>query len=314
MLPGHKGKAERRGHAAPGRARSQRRRPEAAAASRAAGRGQRDQDLSGPRRLREPDAGDAPAPTRHRRKRASTSRALDVREVAKVILGDYLKESYTVHPAVAGTVTFRTDQADPAQGAAAHARDAAAPEQRRGGDRGGHLQDPADRHGARLGIAARWAGRCSRSRRDSPSCVVPLKFVGAREMARMLEPFAADNTIRVDEVRNMLILAGQPARDEAPDRHHRAVRRRLARRLFGRPLPDQERRREVDRGRHGQALRPRGAEPARGRRARDSDRAPERAPGGDDAAEVPGPGAGRGSSASTRWAAPRAARASSSTT
>ena len=24
--------------------------------------------------------------------------ALDVREVAKVILGDYLKESYTVHP------------------------------------------------------------------------------------------------------------------------------------------------------------------------------------------------------------------------
>src|SRR5262249_37022512 len=32
---------------------------------------------------------------------------LDVREVAKVILGDYLRQSYTVHPAVAGTVTFR---------------------------------------------------------------------------------------------------------------------------------------------------------------------------------------------------------------
>src|SRR5258708_7431567 len=32
----------------------------------------------------------------------------DVREVAKAILGDYLKESYTVHPAVTGTVTFRT--------------------------------------------------------------------------------------------------------------------------------------------------------------------------------------------------------------
>ena len=31
-----------------------------------------------------------------------------VREVAKVILGDYLKESYTVHPSVTGTVTFRT--------------------------------------------------------------------------------------------------------------------------------------------------------------------------------------------------------------
>jgi general secretion pathway protein D len=34
--------------------------------------------------------------------------SLDVREVAKVILGDYLKETYTVHPAVTGTVTFRT--------------------------------------------------------------------------------------------------------------------------------------------------------------------------------------------------------------
>ena len=31
--------------------------------------------------------------------------ALDVREVAKVILGDYLKQSYTVHPLVQGTVT-----------------------------------------------------------------------------------------------------------------------------------------------------------------------------------------------------------------
>src|SRR4030095_9574172 len=33
---------------------------------------------------------------------------LDIREVAKVILGDYLKASYTVHPQVSGTVTFRT--------------------------------------------------------------------------------------------------------------------------------------------------------------------------------------------------------------
>src|SRR5260221_1390496 len=32
----------------------------------------------------------------------------DIREVAKVILADYLKESYTIDPQVAGTVTFRT--------------------------------------------------------------------------------------------------------------------------------------------------------------------------------------------------------------
>ena len=34
--------------------------------------------------------------------------ALDIRSAAKVILGDYLRESYTVHPGVTGTVTFRT--------------------------------------------------------------------------------------------------------------------------------------------------------------------------------------------------------------
>jgi len=34
--------------------------------------------------------------------------AADVREVAKVILADYLKESYTIDPQVTGTVTFRT--------------------------------------------------------------------------------------------------------------------------------------------------------------------------------------------------------------
>jgi general secretion pathway protein D len=38
--------------------------------------------------------------------------------------------------------------------------------------------------------------------------VVPLKYVGAREMAKLLEPFAADNTVRVDETRNLVIIAG----------------------------------------------------------------------------------------------------------
>src|SRR5262249_14445912 len=38
--------------------------------------------------------------------------------------------------------------------------------------------------------------------------VVPLKFVGAREMFKLLEPFAPPETIRVDEVRNLIVLAG----------------------------------------------------------------------------------------------------------
>src|SRR5689334_13474722 len=51
----------------------------------------------------------APAPAPAGPEEASLNfEALDVREVAKVILGDYLKQSYTVLPLVQGTVTFRT--------------------------------------------------------------------------------------------------------------------------------------------------------------------------------------------------------------
>lgn len=38
--------------------------------------------------------------------------------------------------------------------------------------------------------------------------VVPLKWVGAKEMERILTPIAPENTVRVDEVRNLVILAG----------------------------------------------------------------------------------------------------------
>jgi len=38
--------------------------------------------------------------------------------------------------------------------------------------------------------------------------VVPLKWVGAKEMERILTPLAPENTIRVDEIRNLVILAG----------------------------------------------------------------------------------------------------------
>lgn len=132
---------------------------------------------------------------------------LDVREVAKVILGDYLKESYTVHPAVAGAVTFRTIKPIP--------RKELLPT----------LEMLLRQNGAALVVeeglykivpVAMVRGSVSPvlggPMRPIPPgfsvVVVPLKFVGAREMARILEPIAADNTVRVDETRNMLILAG----------------------------------------------------------------------------------------------------------
>jgi general secretion pathway protein D len=133
--------------------------------------------------------------------------ALDVREVAKVILGDYLKESYTVHPGVQGTVTFRTIRPIPLR------------------DLLPTLEMLLRQNGAAVvkeeGIykilpVAQVRGSVSPQlgggNRPLPAgfsvIVVPLKFVGAREMQKLLEPFAADNTIRIDETRNLIVMAG----------------------------------------------------------------------------------------------------------
>ena len=133
--------------------------------------------------------------------------ALDIREVSKVILGDYLKQSYTVHPQVTGTVTFRTVKPIPMkdllptlemllrQNNAAVVR-----------EEGIYKILPINQ--VRGSVSPQLGGESRPLPQGFSVQVVPLKFVGAREMAKLLEPFAADNTVRVDEVRNLVILAG----------------------------------------------------------------------------------------------------------
>jgi general secretion pathway protein D len=133
--------------------------------------------------------------------------ALDVREVAKVILGDYLKESYTVHPGVSGTVTFRTIRPIPRkdllptlemllrQNNAAVVR-----------EEGVYKILPVA--AVRGSVSPQLGGSVLPIPGGYSVLVVPLKYVGAREMAKLLEPFAADNTVRADEIRNLVVLAG----------------------------------------------------------------------------------------------------------
>ena len=60
--------------------------------------------------------------------------------------------------------------------------------------------------------AARYRRSWAASNRPLPPgfsvVVVPLKYVGAKEMVKLLQPFAADNTIIPDETRNLVIVAG----------------------------------------------------------------------------------------------------------
>ena len=132
---------------------------------------------------------------------------LDVREVAKVILGDYLRQSYTVHPGVQGTVTFRTVRPIarkdllPTLEMLLRQNNAAVVI-----EEGVYKILPIQ---AVRGSVSPQLGNTSQPIPQGFSVlVVPLQWVSAREMAKLLEPFAADNTVRVDETRNLVVIAG----------------------------------------------------------------------------------------------------------
>ena len=131
----------------------------------------------------------------------------DVREVAKVILGDYLKVSYTVHPGVSGVVTFRTVKAIPMRDLLPtlelllRQNNAAVVI-----EEGLYKVVPIAQ--VRGSVTPQIGGVSTPIPQGFSVVVVPLKFVGAREMEKLLQPFAPDNSIRVDEVRNLVVMAG----------------------------------------------------------------------------------------------------------
>lgn len=136
----------------------------------------------------------------------------EIREVVKVVLGDVLKENYIVDPRVQGTITVRTSKP--------MSRSALLPT----------LEMLLRMNGAVLvretsgifkivptgaaikGTASPRLGGGGRALADGHSVqIVPLQYVGAREMAKILEPFAPEGgggVVRVDETRNLLILSG----------------------------------------------------------------------------------------------------------
>jgi general secretion pathway protein D len=133
--------------------------------------------------------------------------ALDIRSAAKVILGDYLRESYTVHPGVTGTVTFRTIKPIP--------RSALLPTLEmllRQNNAAVVYEDGIYKvipiSAVRGSVSPQLGGATTPLPQGYSVLVVPVKFVGAKEMAKLLEPFASENTVRVDEFRNLVILAG----------------------------------------------------------------------------------------------------------
>ncbi|ABA57274.1 General secretion pathway protein D [Nitrosococcus oceani ATCC 19707] len=131
----------------------------------------------------------------------------DIREVVKTILGDILEENYVIDRAVQGTVTVQTGRPLP--------KDALMPT----------LETLLRLNNAALiqaeglnkivplnqAVQGNLSPRLSRAKSTVGYDVriMPLDYIGAGEMEKILEPFVPkDGLVRVDPARNLLILAG----------------------------------------------------------------------------------------------------------
>ncbi|HSS63229.1 MAG TPA: type II secretion system secretin GspD [Gammaproteobacteria bacterium] len=130
-------------------------------------------------------------------------------EVVKVILADLLKQNYVIDPGVQGAVTLQTSEPLP--------RESLVPTLemllRMNGAalvRRGDLYHVVPRESALRGLTSPQLGNTTAPLPRGYSVrVVPLRYVSAGEMQKILEPFVtAGNIVRVDTQRNLLILAG----------------------------------------------------------------------------------------------------------
>ena len=133
----------------------------------------------------------------------------DIRVLIQAILGDYLHESFTIHPQVTGNVTVRTSQP-------VAKRDLVPMLEMMLRDNGqvmvredGLYKIRPQTVSMRGTTTPQVAGTTPLPNGFSVQ-MVQLKFVGAKDMQRILEPYAIDPavSVRTDDVRNLVILSG----------------------------------------------------------------------------------------------------------
>lgn len=134
----------------------------------------------------------------------------DIREVVKNLLGDLLGLNYIIDPRVQGTVSIRTARPIPRSGVFSLLETVL---------RGANASIVEDGPYWRVlptseairGYAKPMSGeQFSRSPMRGTSVVVyPAQHVGAKELMRLMEPFARDaaNTLRIDELRNFVFIS-----------------------------------------------------------------------------------------------------------
>jgi general secretion pathway protein D len=134
----------------------------------------------------------------------------DLREVVRTILGDILKENYIVDPKVGGSITLRTTRPIP-KSAAMHTLEEVLRMN------GAVMIREADGVFRIVPSAVAGKGNTTPQLADISKPlpggysiqIVPLKYIGVVDMARILEPLAGEpSSVRIDPVRNLLTLSG----------------------------------------------------------------------------------------------------------
>jgi general secretion pathway protein D len=131
----------------------------------------------------------------------------DIREIVKNILGDSLNENFMIDPRVTGTVTIRTPKGV-SRGDLVATLEILLRTVGASLVRDGQLWRVLPATEAVVGITTPRLGLGSGQ--GASVTVRPVRFVGAKEMQRLISPFArgGEAAVRVDELRNLLFLTG----------------------------------------------------------------------------------------------------------
>jgi len=134
----------------------------------------------------------------------------DVREVVRNILGDLLGENYIIDPRVQGTITMKTAKPVPASDAIVLLETILRANNIGMAKEGAYWRVlPLNEviKGVARPVTANAPGITAI--RGASVVIYPVKHIGAKEMLRVLEPFAKDaQSLRIDELRNLLFISG----------------------------------------------------------------------------------------------------------
>ncbi len=135
--------------------------------------------------------------------------AADVRAISQSILGDYLHESFSIHPQTTGTATIRMSRPVPRRELIPILEMLLRQNGQIMVKEDGMYKIVPQALGTRGTLTPQLAGAAPLPNGFSTQ-IVQLKFVGAKDMQRILEPYAIEpaTSIRIDEPRNLVVLSG----------------------------------------------------------------------------------------------------------